>query len=187
MPSKKSGASKGEGPTVMRACRLPKDLDRALVSDSRQDSLTVTDLVISVLTKYEKFDKFDQKFGFISFGRATFRALMDALPEEKITEVALANALDVEEFIDFRYKKRDLSSLLSTVEILSKYPRRFDYELLQDASGVTIVMRTNLGEKFALFLSETWKTVITKTLGVAPTLELKKNQVTFRVTSRPLS
>jgi len=141
----------------------------------------MTDIMVSILTKYERLDRFFQSFGFITFSRRGFKEIIDVLPDAKIKELASNNAASVVEFIDFRFKKRDLDNLIGTLEILSKYQRKFDYDLLRNNSGVVITLRTDLGEKFTLFLSEQYRAVITDVLGVAPIVELGRNQVTFRI------
>lgn len=141
----------------------------------------MTDILVSILTKYDQFDRFAQKFGFIGLGRGTFKAIVDALPDDKIIEIASSNAVNVEEFIDFRFKKRDLNSLMGAIEILSKYQHRYDYDFARDDYGATITLRTDLGEKYTLFMSEQYRVVIAKVLGVAPLIREGKNQVILRI------
>jgi hypothetical protein len=180
-PGGKRGAPKANARAVLRTFRLPRELDEVLVSDARQSNLTMTDMLISILTKYEQYDRVAQKFGFVAFSRGGFETLLEALPDDTIAAMGSSSAVDVIEFIDFRYKKRDLSSLLGTIRILSKYQRMFDYETSQDESGVTVLMRTPLGEKFVLLMAERWKAVVTAVLGAAPLVKMSKNQVTFRI------
>jgi hypothetical protein len=180
--SKRSTAKKAR--TVLRTFRLPSQLDEALVSYSKQDKLTLTDQLVSILTKYVEYDRDAQKFGFVSFGRGTFERFLGALPEGILAELASSSAVDVIEYIDFRYQKRDLPSLLSAIGVFSKYQRRFDYESTEDESGVTIVMRTDMGEKFVTFLTERWKAAIAAVLGATPLVEREKNQVTFKITNK---
>jgi hypothetical protein len=172
---------KQDARTVLRTFRVPRELDEALAVGAKRENLTMTDVLVSILTRFEQYDRFIEKFGFITFNRRTFKAIMDALPDDKLIEIASSNAVDVEEFIDFRFKRRDFESLMGCIDIFSKYRRRFDYDLARDDLGVTITLRTDIGEKDTLFLSQQYKAVITKVLGVAPIVKMSKNQVAFRL------
>jgi hypothetical protein len=177
----KTRPSKQDPRTVLRTFRLPRELDEALVAGAKLENQTLTGTLLSILTQYGQYDRFIERFGFITVNRGTFKAMMDALPDDKISEIAQGSAVNIVEYIDFCYNKRDLQSLLGTIENFSKYRRRYDYDLARDDLGVTITLRTDLGEKDTLFIGEQYKAVISQILGVAPLVKMSQNQVSFRI------
>jgi hypothetical protein len=181
----KTRPSNQDARTVLRTFRLPRELDEVLVAGAKEENKTLTDILVSILTRYHQYDRLNQKFGFITFSRGTFKSIIDALPDDKIIEIASRNAFNIEEFIDFRFNRRDLESLMGSIEIFSKYRHRYDYEFERDNLGVTITLRSDLGEKYMLFVSEQYNAVITEILGVAPLVKMSRNQVTFRIGKSP--
>lgn len=163
----------------MKTFRLPRELAEVLAADADEKNTTATELLVSILTRYAEFDRNSDKFGFVTLNRNLLRALLDALPEEKIRDIALSQSIAVEEFVNFFFKKKDLDSILAAISIISRYMRIFEYTVSRSDTEVTVAMRTNLGRKFTYFIGTLWDKGIGRTLGVAPKVELEENQITF--------
>jgi hypothetical protein len=163
----------------MKSFRLPKELAEVLTADAGEKNTTVTELLVSILTRYAEFDRKSDKFGFVTINRNYLRALLDALPEEKIRDIAASQSVGVEEFVNFFFKKKDIDSILAAMSIISKYTRTFEYTVSRSNTEVTVAMRTNLGRKFNYFIGTLWDKGIARTLGITPKAELGENQVTF--------
>lgn len=54
----------------------------------RQKRTTVNSLISSIFTKYSEWDRYEEKFGYISVTRQLFRSLLDAAGEEKVGSIA---------------------------------------------------------------------------------------------------
>ena len=167
-----------EGSTI-KTFRLSNRILEALSADAAENGTTVTDLLVTILTRYIEFERQAKKFGMVTVSRNTFKALLDSLPDEKIREVALAQSVGVEEFVDFWFKKRDVNSVLATLNVASKYQRVFEYTASRNEQAMTITIRSDLGQKFIHFIRTAWEKGITSTLGITPKVEEEQNQLTF--------
>ena len=169
---------KSEG-TTTKTFRVPNGILEVLSADAEENGTTVSDLLVSILTRYVDFDREARKFGFVTVSKNTFKALFDSLPDEKIREIALAQSVGIEEFVDFWFKKRDINSVLATLNVVSKYQRVFEYTATKNDSELTITIRSDLGKKFIHYIRTAWEKGMASTLGVAVRVEEEQNQLTF--------
>ena len=179
--------SRRHNSAVTKSFRLPKELAEVLAEDAQKKNLSVTDLLVSILTRYALFDRNAEKFGFLTINRNSFKALIDIIPEERIREAALVHSVGIGEFVEFWFKKKDLGSLLKAIDIVSKYLRSFEYTTSRSDHELTITMRTELGKKFALFLGIAWEKGIAMILGVAPRVDVEENQVNLTLATGSLT
>jgi hypothetical protein len=173
--------TKRDEKTVMKTFRLPQTLVEVLASDSRENNRTATEHLVWVLRNYAEFDRFAPKFGFVTLSRRTFKAIVDSLPEERLREIAITQSVRIGEFMEFWFKKKDLDTLLATIEIFSKHLRLMEYTMSRTDHELSLTMRTDLGKKAVLFAAVYWETGIAKTLGMSPKVEVGENQVTLRL------
>jgi hypothetical protein len=167
--------------TVLKSFRIPRETEEALYADAKEAGGTETDILNSLLTKYIEFDRFAKKFGFVTVSRGTFKAIMDALPEEKIRELAVSQSSRIEELAVFWFKKRDIETFIRIMDIFSKHMRLSEYTLSRTRSDLILTLRTDLGNKAALFASVYLERGIEKMLGLTPEVELVENEVTLKV------
>jgi hypothetical protein len=167
--------------TVLKSFRIPRETEEALYADAKEAGGTETDILNSLLTKYIEFDRFAKKFGFVTVSRGTFKAIMDALPEEKIRELAVSQSSRIEELAVFWFKKRDIETFIRIMDIFSKHMRLSEYTLSRTRSDLILTLRTDLGNKAALFASVYLQRGIEKLLGLTPEVELVENEVTLKV------
>jgi len=165
--------------TTNKTFRLPNGILEVLSADAEENGRTVTDLLVSILTRYVDFDREAKKFGFVTISRNTFRALLDSLPDEKVQEVALAQSVVIEEFVNFWFRKRDIDSVLATMDIVSRYQKVFEYTVSRNDREMTITIRSDFGRKFIRFIGMAWERGMALTLGVTPRVEEAEHQLTF--------
>jgi hypothetical protein len=170
--------------TVIKSFRLPRQLTEVLAADAEERNTSVTELLVSILSRYVGFDKNAEKYGFITVSKTSYRALIDALSEEQIREIAASQSVGFGEFVEFWFKKKDLNSVLDAVGVMSKYLRSFEYTTSRDDREVTITLRTDLGRKFALFIATAWEKGIARTLGISPKVEIAENQAIIKLAIR---
>jgi hypothetical protein len=173
--------------TITKSFRLPKELAQVLAEDAQTKKVNVTDLLVSILTRYALFDRNAEKFGFLTINRDSFKALINMIPEERIKEAALVHSVGIEEFVEFWFKKKDLGSLLKAIDIMSKYLGSFEYTTSRSDHELTITMRTDLGRKFALFLGMAWEKGTVMILGAAPRVDIEENQVNLTLATGVLA
>ena len=178
MKSRRSKSRK-VGTTVMKTFRIPKELDDVLTEEARDTNRSVTDQYVSVLRNYVKYDRLARKFGFVSLSKTTLKALLDALTEEQLREVAASQSSRLEALAEFFFNKKDLDVVLEAIELYSRYAGLFEYTTSKTDHEVVITLRTELGNKGAIYLAEYWERALERMLGPIRKLETVENQVTI--------
>lgn len=174
----KTDAKKTEK-TIIKTFRLPGPLAEALVADAQKNNRTTTELVLGVLSRYIDIDRFAAQLDLIIAAKGTIKALMDAVPDEKLREIAVSQSTRVGELAEFLFKKKDLDAIMSVVDLSSSYLRAFEYTSSRSVHSLTLTMRSALGRKHTLFNATFWEHGIAKAIGVTPEVELGENQATL--------
>ena len=78
---------KGEQ-TTLRTVRIPRELDNALETISKEKGLSVNSFVSMLLKKYVEWDKYADRFGYISLTRESLRRILNATDDNKLIESA---------------------------------------------------------------------------------------------------
>ena len=177
----KAAKTKHNSKTVTKTFRLPSALVDTMSSDAEKNNKTLTGMIVDVLTHYARFDRFAEKFGFVTMSRGLLKELVDSLPEERIREIAESQSEVIAEMVEFWHENRDMESLLDIVDIYSRYMRRFEYTAARDGHETVVTLRSDLGRKFSVFMGAFWAKGINRVLGVDPKVEVTKNQVTLRI------
>ena len=165
--------------TVMRTFRIPKELDGVLTAEAAEGNRSVTEQYVSILRNYVKYDRLARKFGFISLSRSTLRALLETIPEAELREVAASQSSRLEALVEFFYKKKDLDAVLESIELYSKFAGLFEYTTASRDGELIITMRTELGNRGAIYLAEYWRRALEPILGPVRKVETVENQVTI--------
>ena len=184
MARKTAGGTKGGG-TILRTFRIPRGLDEVIAADAKKEGKNNTDLLVSILTRYVGFDRYAEKFGFITLNRRTFQALVDAIPVEKLREIARSQAGGMEDLMQFWFKKSDAEAVLGAIDIFSKYLRGFEYTTSMSSGDVVVVMKSELGMNATIFAAAYWEEATSRALGVAPKVETRGSTVILRFPMRP--
>lgn len=167
--------------TVLKSFRIPSETDEALYADAKEAGGTQTDILNSVLTRYTEFDRFAKKFGFVTVSRGTFKAIMDALPEEKVRELAISQSYRIEELAVFWFKKKDIETFIRVMDLYSKHMRLSEYTTSRSGKELVLTLHTDLGTNAALFASLYFEKGIARLLGITPEVELVGNEVTIKM------
>jgi len=165
--------------TTMRTFRIPRELDAVLTAEAAESNRSVTEQYVSVLRNYVKYDRLARKFGFLSLSRATLRSLLEAIPEADLRGVADSQSSRLEALVEFFYKKKDVGAVLESLDLYSRYAGLFEYTTSQTDHELIITMRTELGNKGAIFLAEYWRRALERIFGPVQRIETVENQVTI--------
>ena len=68
--------------TVLRGIRIPKQLNELLQKYAEAVKRTVSALVLSILTKYAEWDRYTEKFGFVTVPRSTYKRMIETMDEQ---------------------------------------------------------------------------------------------------------
>jgi hypothetical protein len=166
--------------TVLRGVRIPKDLNDILQHDAKAENRTVSALVVSILNKYAEWDRFTQKFGFVSIPRVNYKRMIDAMDQGAYmaaTEDAPSTFL---EMVRFWHKRIDPQTVCTFCETLSKYVGTTQCEIEQKGGKYTITLQHDLGPKYSQHLKRDYEIGIRQALQIEPKIETTNHSVFIR-------
>jgi hypothetical protein len=162
--------------TVLRSIRLSVEHDKLLEEDAKKKGLSVNSLLTSLITKYAEWDRYAERFGYVSVGRQGFRSSFDWMTDEALVghgkEVGGRNAPDI---VRFWFGKLDLGAFLSFLAVNSKYGGIYHYEYSSHGSKHVISVQHELGRRYSIVLANYFDQAIRKIVGVIPKVESGEN------------
>ena len=165
--------------TVLRTIRINHEIDQLLRKDAHEKRLTSNALVSMILTKYVEWDRYIDKFGFVTITRDAFKSFIDSIEDEKLVEIGEdLGSRNPKEMTQFWFKKLNISTFLRYLSLYSEYGRITQYELATDPN-YTLILHHELGEKYSRFLSYFFDQAIRTIIGITPDVKLGKNSVTI--------
>ena len=128
--------------TTLRTVRIPQELDNALETISKERGLSVNSLVSMLLKKYVEWDKYADRFGYITLTRESLRRILNATDDNKLIESAQDYGSTVpKEFLMFWFKKLNIDSVLTdeerAIEVIYSCPRELSPTLLPRVNQVS--------------------------------------------------
>ena len=170
--------------TVLRGIRIPKQLNELLQKDADAENRTVSALVVSILTKYAEWDRFTQKFGFVTVPRSNYKHMVEAMDEQAYlvaTDEAPSTFLDM---IRFWYKRVDPAIVCAFCDRLSKYVGTTQCEIEEKDGDYTITLHHDFGVKYSNHLRRVYERVTRETLGIEPKIDVTNNSIYIRFSER---
>jgi hypothetical protein len=108
--------------TILRTIRIDKDLDDTLDKAAKENGVSENALISSILAKYVEWDRYSQKFGFVSLPSEALKAIIKATEPDKLRTAVEEYATSVpKDYIMFRYKKLDIETCLLHLSFLSRH------------------------------------------------------------------
>ena len=167
--------------TVVRSLRLRQPLFDLLERDAAAKGISVNALVTSILTQYAEWDRFAEKFGFVSIARVGYIALLDALSDEKLEEVGeRIGRQNPRDMTLFWFKRLGIEPFLAYLNLVSRYSRTARIEVERSGSDVTLLVYHDLNERHSRLLRRLFGAAIHSVVGVVPRSQLGRNSVVFR-------
>ncbi len=163
--------------SVVRSIRITKEMDDLIRQDAKGSGVTVNALISSILTKYAEWDRYADRFGFVTVPRDGFRTLLAAVDEKKLIETGfdLRIAKRWREMSLLWFKRVNLDSYLRYLSLQMRYGRLADYEMQTGADGDTISLHHDLGANFSLLLSRGIEQVLESIPNISPQLSVEEN------------
>ena len=176
----------GKKKTVLRSIRISQELDELLQKDAKNKRISVNALISTMMTKYAEWDRFADKFGYVTLTSETFKTILEITDEKKLSELAkVIGARLPKEVMLFWFKKTDIEAFLSYVDLYGKYSGLFQYELDKEGDRYTITAHHELGENWSTFLKIFIGEAMKDTLGIIPEFEVSKSSIVARFSERP--
>jgi hypothetical protein len=165
--------------TVTRTFRISERAFNALQEDAKRQSVSVNTLVNQIVLSYTNFDRHVKKLHMVKISRPTFRAVLDAAPEDAIIEAGKDAGSDVPRF--FVLSKGGgltLQAVLDHLKDLGDYGNLYEYtETTQDRKRV-VTMGHELGPKGTLFFAHYVQAAL-ENVQATPTFTLGDNSITI--------
>jgi hypothetical protein len=133
------------------------------------------------MTKYAEWDRYNERFGVISFQRDAFQSILGAIEDNKIVRVSKEIGVHIPKvFILFWFKKANLETYLEYMSLVCRYAEFARYEVDTDGTNYTMMLLHDFGEKWSLFLKNWIEQGMKTTVGIIPIFDVTKNSVIVR-------
>jgi hypothetical protein len=167
--------------TTLRTVRIPRELDTALEAISKERGVSVNSLVSMLLKKYVEWDKYAERFGYITLTRESLRRILIATDDNKLKESAQDyGSIVPKEFLMFWFKELNIKSVLAALSLRCKYANVAEYELRIDGRNYIIILHHDLGIKWSEFFGYTLQQELKIVLQVLARLEISRNSVVLK-------
>ena len=141
------------GKSVVRTFRIPRGLNNALVREAENRGVSPNALLSMILTRFSEWDRYAEKFGYISITRDALRGILECLDDDKLC--CLAEDLGSQEPRDalmFWFKEITVESFLSFLSNISKYCQVGQLEIETKSTNCVFALRHDVGAKWSKYL-----------------------------------
>jgi hypothetical protein len=171
--------------TVLRTIRISEDYDETLRRDSKARGLSVNALLSTIIAKHVEWDRYSERFGFLSLSRETFRSIIEATDEKRLDLAARELGARIpKEAVLFWRRKLTLDSFLAFLAFVSKYQKIAEYEIETESEESVITARHELGEKWSKWLRAFLDEALRTSFGIQAEFDLSKGFVIARFSSK---
>ena len=174
--------------SVLRSIRIRRSLQQTLERDAEARGISVNSLVSAVLTRYAEWDRYAEKFGFVTITKSGHQMMMDAIPENEIDALAeRLGAQNPKEITLFWFKQLGLDPFLGYLTAVARYGKSFEVEVERTGSEVTLLFHHDYGAPYSRFLLHFFSKAIPAVVGAVPRGQMGRNSVVlkFRAPLRP--
>ena len=175
--------------SISLSVRLIPELHDVLKGEAERQSITISALITNILTKYTKWDRSVERFGFVTIGRHSFKTILDSVSEEKLDQAAIAGGEHMKDYIQFWRSNPGISDFLEALQIWSKHGGTAQLEVKKvEHQGATkeytITLYHDFGEKWSRYQKNLVESALTSMFNIAPTIEeMSENSITFSFSS----
>jgi hypothetical protein len=171
-------------PTLLKTIRISENIDDLLKKDAASKRTTTNALIHSILTRYLEWDRFAERYGFISVTQETFKTILDKIEEEKLEEAANELGARVpKDILLFWYGKTGVNGFIKYLSLLSDYATFAHFEVTKEGPNYLVTAHHSLGEKWSNYLKAFLETALKTTTGIAGNAEMSRNSVSLSFSS----
>ena len=107
--------------TRLRTFRIEEHLDSILQKDAKSKGISVNSLLSLILTRYAEWDRYIEKFGTITVKRDSFKMMLSAINDDKVTDISQElGDMVPSQFVLFWFKKNTLENYLKYISLICK-------------------------------------------------------------------
>jgi hypothetical protein len=157
---------------------LSSEHDELLEEEAKRKGISVNSLLTKLITKYAEWDRFAERFGYVSITKQGFRRMFELMTNDELVthgkEMGSRNAPDV---VRFWFGKLNLATFLAFLDLFSKYSGTFHYEFKTVGKSNVITFHHEFGHPYSVVLSYYFDEAIRRIVGSAPKIETGTNSV----------
>jgi hypothetical protein len=156
-------------------------LDRLLEKDAEDKRISVNALINSIFAKYSQWDRYAEKFGFVSVGKDLFSSILGAVDEDQLAKIAddLGRHLP-KQFILFWFKKLNVENFLAYVSLIARYGGIAKCEFQVEGREYTVTVLHELGPWWSVFMEHFIDQGLRTCLGIVAEFDATKNSIVGR-------
>jgi hypothetical protein len=167
--------------SVLRSIRISSKLEELLRHDAEAKGLSVNALVSSILTKYAEWDRYTEKFGFVTITRNGHRALVEGLNDEALERVSHEpGSQNPQEMALFWFKKLGLDAFLAYLSLAGRYGKWIEAEVQRHETNVVVLLKHELGPRYSKYVGDFMDHAVREVVGVAPKCQFGRDSVVLR-------
>ena len=171
-------------PTVLKTIRISENVESLLKKDAASKKTTTNALIQAILTKYMEWDRFAEKYGFITMTQDTFKTILDKIEDQKLIDASKELGVRVpKDIIMFWFGKTGVSGFLKYLDLLSEYATFANFEIRRDGGNFIVTAHHNLGAKWSNYLKYFLETGLKSTTGIEGIVDVSRNSVVLTFTS----
>ena len=172
-----------ENKSVLKTIRLTNELEHILQMDAKSKKMNVGSLLSSILSKYAEWDRFTEKYGFVSMPREFLKLMLAIVDIDKLKDAVSTyyGTAGPREFLTFRSKRINIDTVLEHISSVCKYAGSAEYDVGTHAKDHIITIHHDLGKKWSEILALGWADgLIKNTLGLPTHYEITNNSLVIR-------
>ena len=170
--------------TVLRSIRIPTRLEELLRADAEAKGISVNALVSAILTKYAEWDRFTEKFGFVTITRNGYRSFLDSLDDAALERTGRElGAQNPREMALFWFKKLGPDAFLAYLSLVARYAKWIEVEIRREDRNVTVLLHHDLGPRHSTWLGNFMDQAVREVVGVVPKCQIGRASVVLKFTA----
>ncbi len=161
-----------------------EDVAETLEKEAKEKGISVNTLVSLIMQKYAEWDRFIEKYPFVTVTRDGFKTLLDAVDEEKLVKIGqdLGSRLP-KDFQSFWFKKLTAETFLAHQRLYAKYARTAAVEYEVQGRGYVETVHHELGMNWSSVQKIYVSTALRTLFGIVPQIDITPNSIVIRFTT----
>jgi hypothetical protein len=152
--------------SLNRAFRLKESELQALQEEARQRNVNVNTIINELVAKHVHLDRLIKRSHPVTLTAFQLRLLAEAIPQDKIIELAKETADDVvlphHHFALEVTGDRSPRGILQALKILCTYTGMYEYSEEDYDGKKTVILVHDFGKNWSLYLSTLWKILLSR-------------------------
>lgn len=173
-----------KGGSRLRSIRIPEAVAQQLEVEARARKTNVNAVIASALARHAEWDRYVERFGFVSLPQGSLLALLDQVEPRDLARLGKELGARIpQQVILFGHRKVTVDTFLDYLSMICRYAGYAEYELRRGPDGHVVTLHHRLGDRWSTFLGQYFEEAIRTCLHVVPRLRLDPESVVleFRV------